>query len=254
MWEQSWWTESFKVDTFVFSRFYPIKMEIIGENFYRKSCKTNIATLRHTVPEKRFNPWRIVHSLPPDLFLLREIEKDLQASKTVEKIIWSWEMFLSWPLTDLSIWANGRHAATIKKFYGSLQKPGKSSILVLVVAPTLPTVLVLVPEHPRYPPIEYSSTGGGTQCAVLVLEHPLVEYQHWPTARNFADDRWGENYFPRSSSSSWNFSFVIVFSFGYFWKSLLRQVKFFHHFTSSAINTNCEQYHTITQSLLVPFH
>ena len=53
LWEQSWWTESFKVDTFVFSRFYPIKMEIIGENFYRKSCKTNIATLRHTVPEKK---------------------------------------------------------------------------------------------------------------------------------------------------------------------------------------------------------
>ena len=80
-------------------------------------------------------------------------------------------MFLSWPLTDLSIWANGRHAATIKKFYGSLQKPGKPPVLVLVVvlwhrlccastrAPTLSTVLVLVPEHPPYPLAEYSSQG-----------------------------------------------------------------------------------------------
>ena len=137
-------------------------------------------------------------------------------------------MFLSWPLTDLSIWANGRHAATIKKFYGSLQKPGKPSVLVLVVvlwhrlccastrAPTLSTVLVLVPEHPPYPLAECSSTGSSTQCAELVLEHPpyqLAEYQHWPTARNFADDRRGENYFPRSSSSLWHFSFFI-FLFG----------------------------------------
>ena len=164
-------------------------------------------------------------------------EAGVGGGDSVEWTLWDTNMFNTSPLN----WA-------------MMPQASRSHILVLVVAPTLPTVLVLVPEHPRYPPIEYSSTGGGTQCAVLVLEHPLVEYQHWPTARNFADDRWGENYFPRSSSSSWNFSFVIVFSFGYFWKSLLRQVKFFHHFTSSAINTNCEQYHTITQSLLVPFH